>query len=530
MTAEPFAGLDQRVGAALWRWAAERPEADAVVWGERRLNYRDLAAEVAACAKGLLALGVAPGDRVALLSTPRPEFIIVLLAVTEIGAIWVGLHPRYRLAELRYVVGKARPKVIFALPEIEGRRYDEEFAALTAEFGFVETLIAVEGALPGARPYAEFVDRTDRRDATLRERQTTISPDDTAVIIFTSGTTGEPKGAMIRHYGLMLGALVENDRWPSKTGLRLLHNMPINHIAGVGMLGLFPIIVGGTLVFMDRFDPRVMLRTIERERITFWLQGATMFHLAVTHPDFENFDLSSLEYLIWAGAPMPRDLVARLYELPGTLATAFGMTELSLYATYSDLDADFEVLANSIGRPDPRLDLRVADAEGRAVAPGEAGEIQARGRWLMAGYFDNSDATREAFTPDGWFKTGDIAQVRADGNLSIVGRSKEMYISGGYNIYPREIEIAIESHAAVAAAAVLGVSDPVYGEVGQAFLQAEPGTTIVAAEIAAWCRDRLANYKVPKSFEILAELPRLPIGKIDKQALKRILVARGDPA
>jgi len=515
-----------RVGEYLWYWAKHKPDTEAAMLGDQRYTYGALADMVERCAKALLSAGVRKGDRIAMLTTPRPEFMAVLLATTEIGAIWVGLHPRYQMAEFRYVVDQVRPRIIVVLPEIDGRRYDKEMSTLRSEFDCIESLIAFGGELEGATPLQSFLETGGGKEAALVAAQSAVSADDTAVIIFTSGTTGRPKGAMIRHYGLIRGAYVENDHWPSKQGPRVLHNMPTNHIAGVGMMGVYPIVVGGTLVFMDRFDPAAMLQVIERERVTFWLQAPTMFHLAITQPDFGRYNLSSLEYIIWAGSAMPRDLVARLHELPGTLATAFGMTELTVYATYSDLDADFEVLANTIGRPEPRYEIRVADEHGNSVKPEQQGEIQARGRWLMNGYFNNPDVTREAFTTDGWFKTGDVAILREDGNLSIVGRIKEMYISGGYNIYPREIEIAIESHGAVAAAAVIGVPDTVYGEVGHAFVQPEPDSSVSEGEINAWCRDRLANYKVPKTIEIRKELARLPIGKIDKQALKVEFEAR----
>ncbi len=513
-----------RVGAYLWHWASETPDAEAAVLDDVRYTYREFAGLVELLARGLLAAGIVKGDRIAMLSTSRPEFMALLIAATEIGAVWVGLHPRYRIAEFRHVTSESTPRMVFALPSIDGRRYDKELRTLREEFPLIERFVAIAGTFEGAQPWPDFLASGKHTGARLAEAQACVNADDTAAIIFTSGTTGTPKGAMIKHYGLIRGALVEHERWPSATGLRLLHNMPVNHIAGVGMMGLYPVITGGCLVFMDRFDPGAMLEVIERERVTFWLQAPTMFHLAVTHPRFGSFDLSSLEYIIWAGAPMPRDLVATLYDLDATLATAFGMTELTVYATYSDLDASFDVLAETIGRPDPHYDIRLADDRDNPVGPGQRGEIQARGRWLMNGYFNNPAATAEAYTRDGWFRTGDVAVLREDGNLTIVGRTKEMYISGGYNIYPREIEIAIEAHAAVAAAAVVGVEEPVFGEVGYAAVQLEPGATLSAEQILSWCRDRLANYKVPKTIEIVAELPRLAIGKIDKHSLRENVV------
>ncbi len=513
-----------RVGEYLWRWAEATPDVEAIVLDGRRFTYAQLAQAVRGCAAALIAAGCQPGDRVAMLATPGPEFMISLLATTEIGAIWVGLNPRYRMREFQHVIGQTAPKVLLAMTEIEGRHYQQDLMALTAEFDSIETLAALNGELPQgddrAMGYPAFLERGAGRAPEIAARQAAIDRDDTAVIIFTSGSTGAPKGAMIRHRGLITGALTQHRRWPPGSRVRLLHNMPINHIAGVGMIGVYPIVTGGSLIFMDRFDARHMLALIERERVTFWLQAPTMFHLALTHPDFARFDLSSVEYIIWAGSPAPRDLIARLYQLDGKLATAFGMTELSLYVTFSDLDASLDTLSWTIGKPEPAFDLRVADADDRPVAPGEQGEIQARGDWMMAGYFNAPQATAEAFTRDGWFKTGDIAELHADGNLRIVGRVKEMYISGSYNIFPREIELVIESHPAAAAAAVIGVADEVFGEVGRAFVQAAPGTTLSAAELDAWCRERLANYKVPKRFEVMEELPRLPIGKIDKQSLK----------
>ena len=202
------------------------------------------------------------------------------------------------------------------------------------------------------------------------------------------------------------------------------------------------------------------------------------------------------------------------------------MTELGLYVTYSEPGVDPETLSRTIGKPHPGFDIRVADAAGAIVEPGGQGEIQARGDWLLAGYFRDPEATADAYTADGWFRTGDIVKVWPDGNLEIVGRTKEMYISGGFNIYPREVEIAIEAHPDVGLVAVLGVPDDTFGEIGHAFIEPKPGKTLDAAALHDWCRERLANYKTPKRFEIRAELPRLPIGKIDKQALKRELAER----
>ena len=202
------------------------------------------------------------------------------------------------------------------------------------------------------------------------------------------------------------------------------------------------------------------------------------------------------------------------------------MTELGLYVTFTEHDAPFDVLSRTIGRPHDGFDIRVADSAGKVAAAGEQGEIQARGDWLLAGYFRDPEATAEVYTPDGWFRTGDVVKVWEDGNLEIVGRTKEMFISGGFNIYPREIEIAIEEHPDTGMVAVMGVPDEAFGEVGLAFVEPKPGRTLDGAMLKTWCSERLANYKIPKTFEIRNELPRLPIGKIDKQTLKHELAGK----
>ena len=422
---------------------------------------------------------------------------------------------------------EASPRLVFAFDQIEGRNYSTELAVLLEQYDSVEQVIVFDNPQPDVGiTFERFLSQgQSTSDAQLQKARDCTETDDSAVIIFTSGTTGQPKGAMNSHFGLVHCAHIELDRWPG-SNIRVLQNMPINHIANIGMMSSYCLVAGGALVFMDQFDPKLLLQTIEREKITFWLQSPVQFHLVTADEAFESSDLSSLEYIIWGGGPMPQHLVSYLHKLDATLAMAYGMTELTAYATYSDLDATSETLAETIGRPEPRYQLRLMTNAGDIAEIGESGEIQAKGRWLMNGYFNRPEATAEAFTDDGWFKTGDVAELCADGNWRLVGRLKEMYKSGGYNIYPREIEIVIEEHPGVAMTAVLGVSDETFNEVGYAFVQPVAGSECTSVQIDSWCRERLANYKVPKTFEIMEQLPRLPIGKIDKQQLRRVLDSR----
>ena len=516
----------RRIGQCVGFHAAREPDREAAVHGGTRLGYRALDELVARWARSLLSAGVARGDRVASLTPPSIEWLAIMLGATEIGAIWTGCHPRYRMPEFRHVTQLAEPSVLIAFRRIHGRDYAEELGTLKSESPAVRRLVLLDEPLEGGVMAPEFLAAGDTvADRDLDAARRAVGLDDTAVLIFTSGTTGRPKAAMVRHRALLTGAAVENAHWPMDRP-RLLHMMPVNHIAGVGMTGVFGLYVGGTLVFQDRFDPGGLLRLLEAERIDHVLGSPVQFHMMANHPDLATRDLSRLKFITWGGAPMAADLVARLHALPGELRTSFGMTELGLYVTYSEPGADPETLSRTIGKPHPGFAIRVADAAGAIAGPGGEGEIQARGDWLLAGYFRDPEATADARTADGWFRTGDIVKVWADGNLEIVGRTKEMYISGGFNIYPREVEIAIEAHPDAGLVAVLGVPDGTFGEVGHAFVEPKPGKTLDAAALHDWCRERLANYKTPKRFEIRAELPRLPIGKIDKQALKRELAER----
>ena len=525
MTALPVDA--RRIGECVGFHAAREPDREAAVHGATRLTYRDLDQTMARWAKALLAAGVSRGDRVASLTPPSTEWLGIVLGATEIGAIWTGYHPRYRMPELRHVTQLAEPTVLIAFRRIHGRDYAEELTTLKRESSSVRCLAMLDEPLEGGAMASELLAAGDARsDRDLDTARRAVGLDDTAVLIFTSGTTGRPKAAMIRHRTLLIGAAVENEHWPMDRP-RLLHMMPVNHIAGVGMTGVFGLYAGGTLVFQDRFDPGELLRLLEEERIDHLLGSPVQLHMMAHHPDLATRDLSRLKFMTWGGAPMAADLVARLRVLPGELRTSYGMTELGLYVTYTEPGADPETLSRTIGKPHPGFDIRVAGASGAITGPGEQGEIQARGGWLLAGYFRDPEATADAYTADGWFRTGDIVKLRRDGNLEIVGRTKEMFISGGFNIYPREVEIAIEGHPDVGLVAVLGVPDETFGEVGHAFVEPKPGRTPDAAALHAWCRERLANYKTPKRFEIRPELPRLPIGKIDKQALKRELAQRG---
>lgn len=497
-------------------WAERHPGREAVVAGGRRLTYRAFAEAVDLCARALLANGVAKGDRIAVLSTLRPEVLVLLLGAARIGAMFTGLNLRFRRDEYRYVVGDARPRLLFSLACFEGRDYAADLAALASEFPFVERIVMLDDG-----DYAGFLADADRVDAAaFTAARDAVGPADPAILGYSSGSTGQPKGAMVPHGGLAHCHRNQCEQWWAEP-LRVLNNLPISNLACTGDIFCYTLVGGGTAVLMERFDAAAIPGIIEREGVTVWGQIPTMFQLTLADPGFRRHDLSSLQLIVWLGARAPRDLIARLAEITPNLSCNYGLTETVAGVTYAEVGAPMEVLAETCGKPDPRYELRVVDADGGVLGDGEPGEIQVRGKCRMVGYLNRPEATAETIDGEGWVRTGDVGLRRDDGNYQIAGRLKEMYKSGGYNIYPREIEIVLESHPAVAMAAVIGVADELYGEVGRAYLLLERDGSLEQAEIEAYCRERLANYKVPKGFEIRRDLPTLPVGKIDKQALAR---------
>jgi acyl-CoA synthetase (AMP-forming)/AMP-acid ligase II len=486
------------------------PAAPCVSFEGRHWRYGGFDALIDEAARGLVAAGIRAGDRVAVLSTPRPEYLLLWMAASRIGAVYVGLNPRYTAAELAGVLARVRPRLVCTLRGFEGEDFVARLgqtagAESVAAFDDVDSLLhALQGlTLQGPAPQASPSDGP--ADPALAR---------CAAIVFTSGSTGQPKAAMLTHEGLLLAARVQHDRLgPARP--RVLSHLPINHVGCLMNLTLGSLAAGGSVVFMQRFDPGRTLALLVQERITTWLQVPAMYHACVQHPDFDSQALAGLHAICIGGGAASAGTIAALRTIGARLFVEYGQTETSSSASYSDERAPDEVLANCIGRFDPRFDFRIAAPDGRPCETDEVGEIQGRGPLLFAGYFGDAEATRTAFTADGWLHTGDLACRRADGNLVLRGRLREMIKSGGYNVYPREVEQVLESHCAVDQVVVIGLPDERYGEAVHAVLSLREGRT-PRDTLDALCRTRLANYKVPKSFRQIERFPLLPNGKIDR--------------
>lgn len=493
-----------RIHDMLVYWEGRRGPEEAVADSHRRLTWSALAGEVDAIAAALVTAGVGRGDRVAMLAAPSVDFWRVFLAIVSIGGIWVGLNPKHTLEELDYVLTDAKPALVIFPDACEGRDLCGERAELLLRHGGA---VWVRSSSDDWLAWIDQGAQLQRHELELR--RASVLPVDAALLVYTSGSTGRPKGALLPHHAVSRAAWVHAAVWHAEP-FRILNNLPVNHVGCVCDIACTTLAAGGFQVFMERFDAAGSIDTIEREKLTVWGQVPTQFQLSLATNKVDSADLSSLQLILWSGARAPRDLIVSLSRLAPWLSTSYGMTETVGSVTLAPRTADVSSLDGSIGWPDP----------GRAVRLSEDGEILVKDAFLMAGYLGREEATAEAFV-DGWFRTGDTAIRRPDGALSISGRTKEMFKSGGYNIYPREVEEAIEAFPGVESAVVVPVADSIWGEIGHGFVVMTTGASFDEEALRIHLRSRLANYKQPKRLTVLSVMPMLAVGKIDRAALRR---------
>lgn len=502
---------------ASWH-AARRPNAIALSLRDVEMSYAELARRVDELARALLAAGVHKGDRVATLQTPHPDYVVAFLASASIGAIWLGLNPRYQMTELRRALVDADPLVLLTRTAIEERRYDLEVSSLLAASPRLRRVVVFDGdpLVPGAEPMHAFIAGGCAVGASaLDAARSACAAQDPCLIVYTSGSSGNPKGALLHHEGITTVSHAQNEAWPVNP-YSIVNYFPINHVGCVVDCTAPCLIAGGTLHFMEHFDPRECLELMVRRRVTIWGSVPSVFQLQTDLDGFDEYDLRAVQLIAWGGAAMPEPLIGRMLRICRRLCTNYGMTESCGTITTVEPTDDLDILAHSVGHPIPAVEVRLAGTDEAASEP--ARELQVRSRCNFLGYWRNPEATAAAFTPDGFFRTGDLAILRPDGRYRLAGRLTDMYKSGGFNVYPREIESVLEEHPAITLAAVVPTHDPLWQEVGVAFVVAM--TPVTGAQLDAYCRTQLANYKIPKRIVIESELPLLPIGKVDKRALR----------
>ncbi len=514
-TSQPV--LETTVGGVLRTAAATAPDRLAMVGGvpepadRRRWSYAELLAEAEQAARALMAR-FTPGERVAAWAPNLPEWVILEYAAALAGLVLVTVNPALRPAELAYVLRQSGAAGIFLVPE-----YRSPMAK------FLEEVRPDLPALREALFFTEWAEFLATAPSAGSARLPEVHADDIAQIQYTSGTTGFPKGAELHHRGLTNNARFYTGRLGLQPGETYVNPMPLFHTAGcaMGVLGACQSLAVHVPVLA--FDPALALELLETERAEVFGGVPTMMIAMLEHPDMTKRDLSSLRVAVSGGSPVPPGLVRRVEERLGVrFSIVFGTTECSPLVTQVRPDAPPDRRAETLGTPLPQTEIKVADVvTGEPVPPGDVGELCARGYLVMRGYHDALEATAHAIDADGWYHTGDLGSMDADGYLRIEGRVKDMIIRGGENIYPREIEDVMFAHPAVGEVAVVGVPDDRWGEVVVAYVRVVPGKAEPSADdLRAYCRERLAPYKTPLHWVFVEEFPLTPSGKIQKFKLR----------
>ena len=499
--------------------ASHQPTAEAVIDGNLRLSNAQLADRVHGIAKALIHAGVQPGDRVATLAPPSADFWLTFLATTAIGAIWQGLNPKYQRNEYAYLLGDATPKVVFVRAPFDGRDYLEELQALATHP--VQFVRLGDAALDEHNAFVAAGQGVSNAEVIQRTKQ--VQAEDTAVIVYTSGTTGQPKGAMLSHRAIVQTALAHL-KWIGGGLDCALCPAPINHVGGLNNICMTVFAAGGRLVFIPKVDLALIGAATAKERPSYLVASPTAFAMMLAVPGFSFAMYKGIyDVMVFGGASTPIAHLTALKQSGARMSSVYGQTETTGMVTYTAFDAPLDVISETVGKPIDGMDIRVATPEGDVLPAGETGEIQMRGIAVMSGYFNRPEASREVFTLDDWLKTGDLGVLRPDGEIAFAGRLKEMFKSGGYNCYPVDIELAICEHPKVAQAAVVAVPHDTYQEVGHAFLVAQPGCSVDLDELKQFLQERIANYKVPKSWTIVDAFASLPNGKVDKRSMRQTL-------
>lgn len=509
------------LGELLRRAAAAAPDSLAFQYRDERLTFADwdhLADRVAAA---LAARGVRAGDVVALLLPSTPLYLIAYLGIARLGAVTTGINIRYRRTEIGHILQRADARWLLAVEEWHGADFRSIIQPLRAElpglagvdwFGAEAVRASTAAALALCTADAPAISPT-------------VSPDAPAAIIFTSGTTGVPKGAWYTHAALLALADIDTRRYASGTPPFQKHFMAGLSFAHIGTMARIGLQLGhtGTAIIHDAFDPATVLATIERERLPHLGGIPTQIIMLLDHPERAQRDLSSLRTVLLGGAPASPELIRRVQrELGVNVSVRYSSTEVGI-GTASLEDDPPEILATTVGKPTPGVELRLVDDQERPVPPGEVGRVHIRSAATMRGYWRDPEQTATTIAPDGWIRTGDLGWLDADGYLHLRGRESEMFIRGGFNVYPAEIEDLLARHPKVRRAAVLGVADATFGEIGWAFVvPSDPHDPPTLAELRAHVGAEVASFKRPDGLTLVNDLPLTPMFKVDKRALRDV--------
>jgi fatty-acyl-CoA synthase len=537
--------LNDTIGGCLDKASSRWPNREAVVVRDQnvRMTFATLRQEADRLAAGLIALGLVPGDRVGLWSPNRIEWVLSQYATAKAGLILVNLNPGYRVAELEYALNKVECRALICADQFKTSNYIGMLRELAPELDDCHP-----GALPARRvPHLTTVIHMANTSepgfytldavrgmggpaeaARLAELADLLQPDDPINIQFTSGTTGSPKAATLTHHGLLNNALFFAEGAGVESGGRFCNPLPLYHVGGMVLGSLAGVVCGVTIVYPgEAFDPLGALEAIEAERCEAFGGVPTMFVAILNHPSFEKYDLSRLRLGFIGGSPCPADIMRRIMDQMNIhdVTIVYGMTELSGGSTQTASSDSMDRRVLTIGRVQPHMEVKLVDPMGRTVPCGAQGEICFRGYMVMRGYWNGAAQTAETIDAAHWLHSGDLGTMDEDGYISITGRSKDMVIRGGENIYPREIEEFLFQHPAVADVQVFGVPDNRYGEELCAWIRLKPGAALEEEDIRAFCRDRITHFKIPRRVRFVDAFPMTVTGKVQKYVMREMMAA-----
>lgn len=503
-----------------------RPDSTSIVDGDCSITYSELLTRVYETSKALIAKGIAPGDRIATIAPPCAEYWIIFLATTTIGAEWLGLNPRYQRREYRFFLEDACPKMIFTFSPYDGRDYTKELEVILAGADMLEypEVVAFSGTnlnkslcLNKSENEDEFI-----ANQRLESRIQAVEEHDTAAIVYTSGSTGKPKGTMLSHYALLKCAEA-NVKWLGDSLEKVISPYPINHVGNLNNICMNVLTFGGTIYFLKTFSTADIIELYKSSGITHAGHNQTTFQMLLDSPDFSLETVSSIKTLVHGGSKTSMATLEVFQKTNIDIASVYAQTESCGYVLRSDLNASLETMATTIGKPIDGVEARIFDNEKGTIAnEGDFGELQLKFDWCFSGYLNNPEATDAAFTLDGFLRTGDLCVRRPDGNYELIERIKNVFKSGGYDVYPIEIEQILHEHPKVRLAVIIEANHQKFGSCGYAFVQPVSGVDLRENELISYLSKEIADYKIPKYIDIVDELPLLPSKKIDRQTLKNL--------
>ena len=506
-----------------------------------RWSYQEYKEKVDALANGLVELGLKPGDRIGIWSQNNAEWAVTQFATAKAGLIMVNINPAYRSAELEYALTKSGCVALITSPEFKSSNYIEILHKLAPEIAncqpgqleskrlpALKTLIRLgEEKTAGMHNYSDVMElASDNSAAELERLSHTLQFDDAINIQFTSGTTGSPKGATLSHHGIVNNANLTGVTMGVTVSDTVCISVPMYHCFGMVIGTLMSVVRGCTAVLPgEYFEPSSVMETIQSEACTVLYGVPTMFIAMLGLDNFKSYDVSSLRTGVMAGSPCPVEVMKQVIKEMhmDKITVAYGMTELSPVSNQSLMDDSFDIRVSTVGVSHPHVEGKIVDENNRIVARGEIGEYCARGYSVMIGYWDDTEKTAESIDAGGWMHTGDLATMDENGYVTVVGRSKDMVIRGGENIYPKEIEDLLYRHEKIADIQVIGVPDEKFGEEICAWVKVTVGCQLDESELRAYCKEEMAHYKVPRYIKFVDEFPMTITGKIQKFVMRDVM-------